>query len=421
MSVAAESEPFPSKGFRRFWVGDAVSTFGTYVTLLAVQTLVVTDLGGDATAVGWVNSARWLPYLLLGLLVGAVVDRHRRRPVLVASDLAQAVLLTAIPVAWALDALTLPVVLAVVAAYGAVSLVGGAASMAFIPRLVERRDLQRAHVRLDGADAVAQNAGPALGGLLVTLVGAPLTVLVDAASYVFSAVMTATVRVDEPARVVTGERPHLRHEIAEGLRWVYGGSGLGRLAVSTHVWFAGNAVVVTVLAPFALTRLGLSPLQLGLATSAAGVGALLGTLGSTPGGRWLGTGGAVVVAHVGSALGAVLMLLAGLGTTGWGAWAVLAAGQSLHGAAIGFSNSHEMAYRQTLTPDALQGRTNTTMRSLNRAVIVVGAPLGGLLADRAGIRPALAVAAALFALAAAMLAASPFRQVRLDDGTDPVP
>ena len=111
--------------------------------------------------------------------------------------------------------------------------------------------------------------------------------------------------------------------------------------------------------------------------------------------------------------------LAGLGTSGWAAAAVLGLGQACHGFGIGFSNSHEMSYRQALTPDALQARTNTTMRSFNRAVIVVVAPLGGLLAVQAGNRAALVTAAVVFGLAVVMLLVSPFRSARLDLVTDP--
>ncbi len=109
------------------------------------------------------------------------------------------------------------------------------------------------------------------------------------------------------------------------------------------------------------------------------------------------------------------MALAGLGgTSGWTATLVLGLGQPLFGVALGFSNSHEMAYRQGRTQDALQARTNITMRSLNRAVIVVVAPLAGLLADTAGIRPTLLLAATVFAAATAVLVFSPFRSVRED-------
>ena len=277
---------FPSPEFRRFWAGEAVSGFGNYVTLLALQTLVVLTLEGTAQQVGWLSSARWLPYLVLGLLVGALVDRRRRRPLMVATDLTRAALLTAIPVAWAVDELSLPLLLVIVAAFGTASLVNDAASQSFMPRLVPSEHLQRAHARLDGADAVAQTSGPALAGVLVGVVGAPLAVLVNSATYLMSAVTVATLGTREQAAGDTGEAPHLRREIKEGVRWVYGRSGLTTLAISTHVWFAANATVGVVIAPFALLTLDLSPFQLGVVTGLAGVGALVGaTLASAVGRR----------------------------------------------------------------------------------------------------------------------------------------
>ncbi len=416
MSDQERATGFPTAAFTRFWRAEAVSSFGTYVTLLALQTVVVLTLDGDAQDVGWLNSARWLPYLLLGLVVGALVDRRRRRPVMVTTDLLRALLLVSIPVAWAADVLTMPLLLAIVAVFGTASLVNDAASQSFLPRIVPRAHLQRAHARIDSADAVAQTAGPALAGLLVRIVGAPLAFLVDAATYVFSAVAVASLRVDEPAPTPSAT-PNLRREIREGVRWVYRSSGLATLAGATHVWFAAQAVLGAVIAPFALRSLDLNALQFGLATALAGVGAVVGAMTTTAGGRRLGTGGAIITAHLVSMAGVGLMAVAGLGTAGWTAAAVLALGQAGHGFSIGFANSHEMSYRQALTPDPLQARTNTTMRSFNRAVVVIAAPLGGLLAVQVGNRPALVVAAAVFGLSALILLASPFRRVR--DVPDP--
>jgi hypothetical protein len=106
------------------------------------------------------------------------------------------------------------------------------------------------------------------------------------------------------------------------------------------------------------------------------------------------------------------MVAAGATSHAWAAFAVLAAGQGLYGLTLGMSNSHEMSYRQLITPDELQARTNTTLRSLNRAVIVVVAPVAGIVADAWGIRPTLLLAAAVFAVVSCGLALSPFRLVR---------
>ena len=416
--TVSPANPFPPPGFRRFWAGEAVSAFGNYVTLLALQTLVVLTLEGTATQVGWVSSARWLPYLVVGLVVGALVDRRRRRPVMIATDLTRAVLLTAIPVAWATGVLSLPLLLVIVCAFGTASLINDAASMAFLPRLVPGEHLQRAHARIDGADAAAQTSGPALAGLLVNLVGAPFAVLVNAGTYLVSAVTVATLDTKEPAPgVATVVAPDLRREIREGVRWVYGGSALTTLAISTHTWFMANATVSVVVAPFALLELDLNPFQFGVVTGVAGVGALAGVALTSVTGRRVGTGGAIMVAYAASSVGVLVMAMSGFGTSGWAAAAVLGAGFACHGFGMGVGNSHEMSYRQRVTPDALQARVNTTMRSFNRAVIVVVAPLAGLLADRLGIRPALFFAAVVFAVAVAILAAAPPLRATADAST----
>lgn len=402
--------------FRRFWWGEAVSGFGTAISSLALQTIVLVTLGGGATQVGWLNSARWLPYLLLGLVVGALVDRVRRRPVMVVTDLARAGLLALIPLAWALDVLSFPLLLVVVLLFGTVALFNDAASQSFVPRLVPRDGLQRAHARLDGADALAQTAGPAVAGALIRVLGAPVAVLVDALTYLFSALVVASLKgVVEPAAAPPAQlgARGLAREVRDGARWAYGGSGLRRLALSTHVWFAGQAILLVLVVPYGYLQLGLTPLELGLVFAVAGLGALVGATTSTAVGHRLGTGGAIICARTVSAVGVLVMLGAGSAPEGWAGAAVLAAGQVCHGWAMGLSNSHEMTFRQAITPDELQARTNTTLRSMNRAVIVVVSPVVGLLADQVGVRPVLAAAAAIFGASALMLVLSPFRRARV--------
>ena len=408
----ARNEVFISRPFLLYWRADAVSGFGSYVTLFALQALVVLTLDGSAADVGWLNAARFLPYLVFGLVVGAIVDGRRRLPLMVSADLVQAAVLLAIPLMWWLGLLSMPILMLIVIAYGTASVVNVAAAMSVLPRLVEARHLQPAHARIDGTDAVASTAGPALAGLLVSAVGAPLAILVDSLSYVYSALTLRRIDLDEPAPRTGVTAKGLLGDVVDGVRWIYRGSGLAALALSTHAWFVGNAVVGVVLAPYVLSTLDLTAFQFGIVGAAGGVGAVVGAVVTTWVGRRLGTGRTIIVCHVVTTLGVIAMVLAGQQMTpGW-TMAALVLGQGLYGLAMGMSNSHETSYRQLVTPDELQARTNTTMRSLNRGIVVIIAPVAGILADSFGIQTMLVVAAVIFALVAVGLAATSFRNVR---------
>ena len=414
---ARDNEPrrdvFRLPGYLAFWTAYSVSGFGTYITTIALQVLVVLTLGGTAADVGLVNGARWLPYLLFGLVIGALVDRRRRKPLLVGADLARALLLGAIPALWALGWLSLPVLIVFVAVFGFFALVGDAASISLLPRIVPRAYLLPAHARTDQSDAVAQTSGPVVAGGLITLVGAPIAVLVDAASYLISGVLVSRIRVAEPPAEVRRRR-QLGPDIRAGLRWVYRHRTLTPMAIGTHGWFLFNAVLTTVFVPFALLELRLTAFELGLALAAAGVAGLLGSSVSTRLGTHWGAGRTVIACNILMAVGWAVIALVPAGGTVL-VIVVLAVGQGLYGLGLGLSNANEMGYRQAITPDNLQARMNTTIRSVNRAMIVVGAPLGGFLAVGLGYRLALWIGVGGFVLVVMFLALSPFRSARHGD------
>ena len=368
-------------------------------------------LGGGSTEVGLLNSARWVPYLLFGIVVGVLVERARRRPLLIVTDLARGLLLVAVPVLAATRSLTLTALLIIVALFGLCSLVGDAAFLSLVPRIVPVSLITPAHARLDQSDAAAQTSGPALAGALISWLGAPLAVLVDAASYLASAVLVSRVHVMEPPAQTSSLRG-IGPEAAEGLRWVYRRGTLRALALNTHAWFLCSAVAGAVVTPFALRTVGLGPLGLGLALAAAGVGAVLGSSVAVQLGLRWGAGHVVIGARALTTLAWGLVALAT--SHPWG-WVPFVLGQLLFGLSLGAENSNEMGYQQAVTPDRLQARMNITKRSVNRGMIVVGAPLGGLLGDRLGFRTMLVAAAVGFAVVALALAVSPFRSARVDD------
>jgi MFS family permease len=399
------------RGFLRYWSASTVSGFGSYVTTFAIQVLIVTTMHGGTIDVGLVNAARWLPYLLFGLVAGVLVDRSRRLPMLVVTDILQGLLLVAVPVLALTHRLSLIVLMAFMAIFGLLSLLNDAATQAFLPRLVPMHLLTPANARLDQSGAVAQTSGPALAGALVTLLTAPWAVLVDAASYFASALMLVRISVIEPPR-----RPasigDVRRDAAEGMRWIYKHPMLRPLALSTHGWFLCSAITGAVLTPFALDTLGLDPFGLGLALSVGGIGGLVGSLAATRLGARFGAGRVVIACRAFTATSFALMALS---TAHWSGWLLFGAGQLLLGLSMGAENANEMGYWQEVTADRLQGRMNATRRSINRAMIVIGAPIGGLLGETIGIRSTLWIAAGGFLIVSAALGASRFRHARTAD------
>lgn len=398
-------------GFLRFWTASTVSEFGTYVSTIAIQVIVVFALHNGAAGVGLVSAARWLPYPLLGLVAGVLVDRSRRRPLLVTTDLVRGLLLVVVPVLALIHHLSLVVLMVFMAAFGLMSLLNDAASQSFLPRLVPASQLTSANARLDQSGSVAQTSGPTIGGGLVSLLTAPWAVLIDAASYVASGLLLLRIPISEPPRRPVSLRG-VQREALEGLRWIYRHATLRPLALSTHGWFLCNAVAGTVLPLFVLRTLGVSAFGYGVVLSVGGVGALLGSLTATRLGARFGCGRVVITCRVATAISWALMALSHRGLSGW---VVLCTGQFLLGLSMGAENANEMGYWQALTPDALQGRMNATRRSINRAMIVIGAPVGGLLGDTIGYRPMLGIVAGGFLVVATTLGFSQFRSARIDD------
>jgi MFS family permease len=399
-------------GFPRYWTAAAISAIGTAITAVAMPVLVVQVLDATPVEVGIVNAAQFIPYALLGLVAGVYVDRWRRKPVLVWASVGRGVSLALIPLLWMLGALHLWVLFVLLLTFGCFAVFGFAATQSLLPQVLPRSRLLAANARLDQAEATAQTAGPAVGGALVSLLGAPLTIVVDALSYLVDAVLIGSIRIEEAAPRPRADR-HLGREIREGLRWMYRHPTLRPLAVSAHVWFLANGAGLTVLAVFALRTLALSPVVYGILFAVSGVATLLGALIAPVLGNRLGAGRTIIAGRI---LYPVAWILVALAPAGGGviAIALLAAGLALHGLAGGIENANEMGYGQAVTPDRLLGRVNGVRRAANRTAGALGAIAGGVAVSLIGPRPAVLAVVVVFAIAAMIAVLSPLRGARHD-------
>lgn len=395
----------PGSSFARYWTAATISSIGSAVTAVAMPVLVVQLLGATPFEVGVVNAAQFVPYALLGIIAGVYTDRWRRKPILVWASVGRGLSLGAIPILWMIGVLHIWILVVVLLLFGAFSVFGFAATQSLLPRLVPRAQLVPANARLDQADAAAQTFGPALGGTLIGLLGAPLSIALDAISYLVDAAFNASIRVDEPR---SDSRPrNLRAEVLEGLQWTYRHRTLGPLAASTHVWFLANGAGMTVLSLLALRSLGFTAFTYGLLLTVFGIASLVGASTATWAAAQLGSRRVIILAR--AAYPVVWLLVAIASATAIGN-ALLFVALFLQGLAAGLENSNEMGYWQTLTSDDLLGRVNATRRSANRTMAALGAFIAGTLVGLIGDRITLIGVIIAFAAAAVIAALSPLRE-----------
>ncbi|GAK40580.1 hypothetical protein TCA2_3070 [Paenibacillus sp. TCA20] len=210
----------------------------------------------------------------------------------------------------------------------------------------------------------------------------------------------------------------LGQQIKEGLRWVYQHPYLRTLALNTHLWFLFHSMTMTILTSFYLIDLSLNATLLGYILSASGVGAVVGTSLSHIVGTRFGVGRGITFSRILYAPAVMLTALASTVNHSESQFTVLLyviVGQFVYGFAMGIEGPLEMGYRQYVTPPHLQGRMNATLRSINRSAVVIGAPLGGGLAEHLGFTTAVWIPLVGLAICGLWFSLSSIRKVHLED------
>lgn len=413
--VADSGGIFANRDFAKLWAGETVSLVGTQVTQFAMPLAAVLTLRATAFDVGILNALRYVPVIAVALFAGVWLDRRRRRPVLVACSLSNAVLIGLVPLASVTGLLSIDLLYLVTLLAGTLSVIFDVGALSYVPFLVERRHLLESNGKLQASFAVSGIAGPGLAGLLVGLITAPITLSVDAVSYLFSAAGLITIRKQEPEPEVPRERVSIRQQIAEGFQAVYGTRLLRALLAQSAALNVGFGAVSTVFTVYAVRTLHLSPFQLGLVIVGLAVGALAGALAATRIRSALGLGRTLAAAIVGVSASPLLLLIPrGAGPV---AVLVLFAGWLGHGCGISIWNVNTITLRQALTPMRVQARMNATYRMLLFGALPVGALVGGLLGSAVGLRSATVISVIVLTTPLLWLLFSPvFRLTQMPPG-----
>lgn len=393
---------FASRDFRLLLIGQTTSQLGAQVSGVALPLLAVVSLDATPFEVGMLGAASTVAFAVLGLPAGAWVDRMRRRPLLVASDLVRAVLLATIPLAAVLGLLTMGQLLVVSLLAGVARVFFDVGYRSYLPSVIGRERVLAGNSSLEFVRASGQVAGPALGGVLVSLIGAATVVLVQAGAFAASALCLLGIRAREDEPTAPEHRRRMRTEIAEGLGFVFRSRVLRSTALASALSNFSFAIASAVNMVFLSRTLGLSPALIGLVIAVGSVTVMVGAAFTTRLSRAVGS---VRIVWLSLAVTAPLSLLGAFAQPGW--WTLLivlgiAAGEF---GQIVYAIT-QVSVRQQICPDRVLGRVNATMQVVVMGLFPVGAIVGGLLGDAIGARWTLIVAGILLLACPVILWAS---------------
>ncbi len=389
----------------KLWTGQTISTFGSTITREAIPYIAVITLGATPVQMGLLAAAASVPVLLIGLIAGAQADRLRRRPLMIAADLLRAVLVLVVPAAAVLGILRLQELFAIAALAGAVGVFFDVAYPTYVPTLVRRDQLVEANSKLGLSSSLAEVAAPGLAGVLVQTLTGPIAMLIDAASFVWSAISVALIRAPEPAPAPPADRQHLGREIIDGLRTLMGHPVLRAFALTGATGaFFGN-FFATLYGLYAYRVLHLTPALLGIAVAMGGAGELIGAPLAARVSRRFGVGRTLVATSlIGSAVSLLIPLARGPVVL---AAAMLMISQLVNDGANAIYGINELSVRQAITPGRLLGRVNAGMQLLRSGIGPLGAIVAGVLAQAISPRPTVLVAVLGGALGVIWLVRSP--------------
>ncbi len=404
--------------FVRLWAGQTVSVFGSLTTGLALPFTAVVFLDAAGWQVALLATSNVLAGISVGLFAGVWVDRLRRRPIMIATDLARAAIIASVPLAALFDVLYMPQLYVVAFATGVLTTFFDISYQSYLPTLVTEEELLEGNSKLTGSASVAEAGAFGAAGWLAQLLTAPGAMVIDAVTFLVSAFSIAGIKTDEPPPAPAEQRETVRAEIVEGLRTIAHDSRQRTMAGSWMCMSLGTGMFGGVIIVFVTRDLGFSPGAQGLIYAIGGVTSLLGAMSAGWFRRKLGAGGAMAF---GMAMGgAGVLAMAGAPTSMlWLAALMLIAQQVISDPGWTIYDINMVSLRQSITPDRLMGRVTSAFRFSGLVASLGGSLLTVAIIGPVGPRWVLVIGAVVSLLGALLVFLSPLRKADAEIAIDP--
>jgi MFS family permease len=374
-----------NRAYRRMFSSILVGSFGMQMTALALPLTAAVLLNATPTQMGLLAALEVLPFALLSLPTGVVLDRVRKLPVYVLGEATLAIAVISVTLAWWFDVLSMPGLYAVGFVLGLVNTVAGSASQIVLTQIVPRERLVEAYAKNALAHSASEIMAPALAGALIKLVTAPVTLAINGVLLAASTLVLTGLRVAEPPL----RREPFVAALRAGLHFVFTHPLLLTLATLVGVWHVCYFAAFAVQILYATRELGMSEATVGLSYMMVGAGTVVASMLGPKVSQRLGPGPTMTLGFGLSGLGWLLAVAAPKGPLGVAGFAAMLA---CFGAGAIFIFINFIAIRQAVTPTHLLGRMTSTMRWLILTPAVPGALLGGWLGETLGLRSALLLA-----------------------------
>ena len=373
--------------FTRFWIAQTASQLGQRFGLLAIPVVAIDVLDASATQVGYLTASLTVCYLLVGLPAGAWVDRWSKRRTMIRSAWARAAALLTVPTLWFADVLSMGWLYAVGLVVGIASVFFDVAYQSMVPFLVEPDDMEAANSRLEGSAQVAAAGGPALAGLLVRVVSAPVLLIVDAVAYVVCAGLLTSVR-DSEQRDGAAPETSIARDVRAGVGFVVTHPVLRRLTVSVGVSNFFATIIMTLTPLLILRELGLSAAAMGIVLGLGTIGGIAGAA-VLPAVRRRARPGVVMAGGLCLAAASTALFPLADAAPGGATGAILVLGLAQIGMTFGAVqfNITQVSTRQRLCPPELLGRMNSSIRFVVWGSMPLAAVVSGWLGSGIGVVP----------------------------------
>jgi MFS family permease len=395
--------------FVKLWTGQTISVFGSLITGTALPFTAILTLHASPIQVAILAAANHVPGLVFGMIAGVWVDRLPRRPVMIAADIGRAALLISIPIAYLFDWLTIWQLYLVALSAGVLTIFFDVAYQSYLPTLVTKEELVEGNSKLAATASVSEFAGFSVSGWLVQAFSGPFAVLIDSISFVFSAGFLRSIETPEPPPASVEDRESTLKEAAEGLQAVRRDPILRSMAAATPLAAFGTGRFFASYMIFVTRGLGFHPGLLGVIFGLGGISSLFGAMLAGRLARQWGTGPAMIA---GIAMMGISMLFIPLahGATALAAFLLIAQQISGDGMFMVFE-INSISLRQSIAPEHVLGRVTAFSRMLDLGFTLLGILIGGAIGQTIGLRAALFTGAGAMLAAAALLLASPVRDV----------